>query len=87
MFSWAIILLVVARIADALGLSGVVGAAIHIAWVLAIVSVVLSSHRPQFFGVGRYPQDLLAQRARAWLDCRDGTCVSLDVVDSPKSLR
>ena len=40
MLRWAVTLLVVALVAGALGLSGVMGAAIHIAWILAIVAVV-----------------------------------------------
>ncbi len=41
MLSWAIILLVIALVAGALGLSGVMAAAIHIAWIIASVAVVL----------------------------------------------
>lgn len=41
MLRLAVILLIVALIAGALGLGGVMGAAIHIAWILAIIAVVL----------------------------------------------
>lgn len=41
MLRWALIFLVVALIAGALGFSGVAGASANIAWILAIVFVIL----------------------------------------------
>ena len=41
MLRFAIILLVLALIAGALGFSGVMGAAIHIAWILAVIAIIL----------------------------------------------
>jgi len=43
MLQWALIFLVVAIIAGALGLSGVAGAATNIAWILFIVGLVLAA--------------------------------------------
>ena len=42
MFSWAIAFLVVALIAAVLGFSGIAGTAVHIAWILAIVGIILA---------------------------------------------
>lgn len=42
MFSWAIAFLVVALIAAVFGFSGIAGTAVHIAWILAIVGIILA---------------------------------------------
>jgi len=52
MISWAITFLVIALIAAVLGFSGIAGTAVHIAWILVVVGVVLAI----VFGVlGRRP--------------------------------
>lgn len=52
MFSWAVTFLVIALIAAVLGFSGIAGTAVHIAWILVIVGIVLAI----VFGVmGRSP--------------------------------
>ena len=53
MFSWAMTFLVVALIAAVLGFSGIAGTAVHIAWILVIIGIVLAI----VFGVmGRTPR-------------------------------
>lgn len=52
MLSWALIFLVVAIIAGALGLSGVAGAATNIAWILFVIGLVVALI---FFISGRRP--------------------------------
>jgi len=52
MLSWALIFLVVALIAGALGLSGVAGAATNIAWILFVIGLVVALI---FFISGRRP--------------------------------
>jgi uncharacterized membrane protein YtjA (UPF0391 family) len=42
MISWAITFLIIALIAAVLGFSGIAGTAIHIAWILVVVGVVLA---------------------------------------------
>jgi uncharacterized membrane protein YtjA (UPF0391 family) len=42
MLSWAITFFVIAIIAAVLGFSGIAGTAIHIAWSLAVLGVILS---------------------------------------------
>ena len=52
MISWAVTFLVIALIAAVLGFSGIAGTAVHIAWILVVVGVVLAI----VFGVlGRRP--------------------------------
>jgi uncharacterized membrane protein YtjA (UPF0391 family) len=52
MLQWALIFLIVAIVAGALGLSGVAGAATHIAWLLFVIGLVLAVI---FFIRGRSP--------------------------------
>lgn len=52
MISWAITFLVIALIAAVLGFSGIAGTAIHIAWILVVVGVVLAI---VFMLMGRRP--------------------------------
>lgn len=42
MISWAVTFLVVALIAAVLGFSGIAGTAVNLAWILAVVGVVLA---------------------------------------------
>jgi uncharacterized membrane protein YtjA (UPF0391 family) len=52
MISWAITFLIIALIAAVLGFTGIAGTAVHIAWILVVVGVVLAI----VFGVlGRRP--------------------------------
>ena len=52
MLSWAVTFLIVALVAAVLGFSGIAGAAVNIAWILAIVGIVFAL----VFGVlGRRP--------------------------------
>jgi len=53
MIYWALIFLIVAIIAGALGLSGVAGAATNIAWILFVVGLVVALF---FFITGRRPR-------------------------------
>lgn len=52
MISWAVTFLVIALIAALFGLSGITAVAINIAWVLAIVGIVLAV---VFLAFGRRP--------------------------------
>lgn len=52
MLSWALIFLIVAIIAGALGLSGVAGAATNIAWILFVIGLIVALI---FFITGRRP--------------------------------
>lgn len=52
MFNWAVIFLVVAIIAAVLGLSGIAGTAVNIAWTLFVVGLIVSL---VFFVLGRRP--------------------------------
>ncbi len=52
MISWAVTFLVIALIAAVLGFSGIAGTAVNIAWILAVVGIILAI----VFGVlGRRP--------------------------------
>lgn len=42
MFSWAVTFLIIALIAAILGFTGIAGTAINIAWILAVVGVILA---------------------------------------------
>jgi uncharacterized membrane protein YtjA (UPF0391 family) len=42
MISWAITFLVVALIAAVFGFSGIAGTAVNIAWILAVVGIILA---------------------------------------------
>ncbi|TVP77339.1 DUF1328 domain-containing protein [Thioalkalivibrio sp.] len=53
MIYWALIFLIVAIIAGALGLTGVAGAATNIAWILFVVGLVLAL---VFMITGRRPR-------------------------------
>ena len=52
MFGWAATFLVIALIAAVLGLGGVAGVSMHIAWILFVVGLVLAI---VFFVLGRRP--------------------------------
>jgi uncharacterized membrane protein YtjA (UPF0391 family) len=52
MLNWAVIFLVIAVVAAIFGFSGVAGAAANIAWILAVVGIVLAV---AFFVMGRRP--------------------------------
>jgi uncharacterized membrane protein YtjA (UPF0391 family) len=42
MFSWAVTFLIIAIIAAVLGFSGIAGTAVNLAWILAVVGIVLA---------------------------------------------
>jgi len=42
MISWAVTFLIIAVIAAILGFTGIAGTAVHIAWILVVVGVVLA---------------------------------------------
>ena len=42
MISWAITFFVIALIAAVLGFTGIAGTAVHIAWVLTVIGIVLA---------------------------------------------
>ncbi|MCG6941154.1 MAG: DUF1328 domain-containing protein [Thiohalocapsa sp.] len=42
MFQWAVVFLIVAIIAGIFGMTGIAGAATHIAWLLFVVGLVLA---------------------------------------------
>lgn len=50
MLGWALLFLIVAIVAGALGLSGIAGAATQIAWILFVVGLILAV---VFFVTGR----------------------------------
>ena len=52
MLSWALVFLIVAIIAGALGLTGIAGAATNIAWILFVVGLIVALI---FFLSGRRP--------------------------------
>jgi uncharacterized membrane protein YtjA (UPF0391 family) len=52
MLNWAVIFLVIAVVAAIFGFSGVAGAAANIAWILAVIGIVLAV---AFFVMGRRP--------------------------------
>jgi uncharacterized membrane protein YtjA (UPF0391 family) len=52
MLGWAVVFLVVGLIAAVLGFSGIAGTAVNIAWILAVVGIVVAI---VFFVLGRRP--------------------------------
>jgi uncharacterized membrane protein YtjA (UPF0391 family) len=52
MISWAVTFFVIALIAAVLGFSGIAGTAVNIAWILAVVGIVLAL---VFMVMGRRP--------------------------------
>ena len=42
MISWSVTFLAIALIAGAIGFSGIVGAAVNVAWIVAVVGLALS---------------------------------------------
>jgi len=52
MLGWAVIFLIVGLVAAVLGFSGVAGTAVNIAWILAVVGIVVAV---VFFVLGRRP--------------------------------
>jgi len=52
MLNWAIVFLVIAIIAAIFGFSGIAGAAVNIAWILAVIGIILAI---AFFVMGRRP--------------------------------
>jgi uncharacterized membrane protein YtjA (UPF0391 family) len=52
MLNWAVIFLVIAVVAAIFGFSGIAGAAANIAWILAVIGVILAI---AFFVMGRRP--------------------------------
>jgi uncharacterized membrane protein YtjA (UPF0391 family) len=52
MIGWAVTFLVVALIAAVLGFSGIAGTAVNIAWILAVIGIVLAV---VFMVLGRRP--------------------------------
>ena len=52
MLGWAVIFLIVGLVAAVLGFSGVAGTAVNIAWILAVVGIVVAI---VFFVLGRRP--------------------------------
>jgi uncharacterized membrane protein YtjA (UPF0391 family) len=53
MISWAVTFLVIALIAAVLGFSGIAGAAVNIAWILAVIGIVMAV---AFYVMGRRPR-------------------------------
>jgi len=52
MLSWAVTFFVIALIAAVLGFSGVAGTAVNIAWILAVIGIILAL---VFMVMGRRP--------------------------------
>ncbi len=52
MLAWAAVFLMIAVVAAVLGFSGIAGTAINIAWILAVVGIILAI---VFFALGRRP--------------------------------
>lgn len=52
MFSWAVTFLIVALIAAVFGFSGIAGTAVNIAWILAVIGIILAL---VFMVMGRRP--------------------------------
>ena len=52
MFSWAVTFFIIALIAAVLGFSGVAGTAVNIAWILAVIGIILAL---VFMVMGRRP--------------------------------
>jgi uncharacterized membrane protein YtjA (UPF0391 family) len=53
MLNWAFVFLIVGIVAGVLGLSGIAGAAVNIAWILFVVGLILAL---VFFALGRRPR-------------------------------
>jgi uncharacterized membrane protein YtjA (UPF0391 family) len=52
MLSWAVTFLIIALIAAVFGFSGIAGTAVNIAWILAVIGIILAI---VFFAMGRRP--------------------------------
>ncbi len=52
MLAWAAVFLIIALVAAVLGFSGIAGTAINIAWILAVIGIILAM---VFFALGRRP--------------------------------
>ncbi|MGQ0522743.1 MAG: DUF1328 domain-containing protein [Betaproteobacteria bacterium] len=52
MLSWAVTFFIIALIAALLGFTGIAGTAVNIAWILAVIGIVLAL---VFFVMGRRP--------------------------------
>lgn len=52
MLSWAVTFFIIALIAAVLGFTGIAGTAVNIAWILAVIGIVLAL---VFFVMGRRP--------------------------------
>jgi uncharacterized membrane protein YtjA (UPF0391 family) len=52
MIGWAVTFLIVAVVAAVLGFTGIAGAAVNIAWILAVIGIVLAII---FMVIGRRP--------------------------------
>jgi uncharacterized membrane protein YtjA (UPF0391 family) len=52
MLGWAVVFLIVGLVAAVLGFSGIAGTAVNIAWILAVVGIVVGI---VFFALGRRP--------------------------------
>jgi uncharacterized membrane protein YtjA (UPF0391 family) len=52
MFSWAVTFFIIALIAAVLGFSGIAGTAVNIAWILAVIGIILAL---VFMVAGRRP--------------------------------
>jgi uncharacterized membrane protein YtjA (UPF0391 family) len=52
MIGWAVTFLIVALVAAVLGFTGIAGAAVNIAWILAVIGIVLAII---FMVIGRRP--------------------------------
>lgn len=52
MFSWAVTFFIIALIAAVLGFSGIAGTAVNIAWILAVIGIILAL---VFMVMGRRP--------------------------------
>ena len=53
MLSWAVTFLIIGLIAAVFGFSGLAGTAVHIAWILAVIGIVIAL---VFFVMGRRPR-------------------------------
>jgi len=52
MFSWAVTFFIIALIAAVFGFSGIAGTAVNIAWILAVIGIILAL---VFMVMGRRP--------------------------------
>jgi len=52
MLNWAVVFFIIAIVAAIFGFSGVAGAAVNIAWILAVIGIILAI---AFFVMGRRP--------------------------------